>query len=62
MTNYKRFEDYCVSASPNAFKKIQAMISDDFSRGVIDRKNYDELLEDLRIEIDEARIEHNLGW
>ena len=61
MANYKRLEDYCVSPGPNAFKKIHAMISDDFRRRVIDRENFDELLEDLRIEIEEARIERNLA-
>jgi len=61
MPVYKRLEDYCVSASPNAFKKIHAMISDDFRRRVIDRENYDELLGDLRIEIEEARVEGRLA-
>ena len=61
MPVYKRLEDYCVSASLNAFKKIHAMISDDFRRRVIDRENYDELLGDLRIEIEEARVEGRLA-
>ncbi len=55
MATYKTFEDYCVSLSPNAFKKIRAMISHDFAKGLIDRNNYDELLEDLQTEIDDAR-------
>jgi len=61
MSMYKRLEDYCVSTSPNAFKKIHAMISDDFRRRVIDRENYDELLEDLHLEIEEARVEGRLA-
>jgi hypothetical protein len=61
MTTYKTLDDYCVSGTPNAFKKIHAMISDDFKTGVIDQSNYDELLEDLQTEIEEARIERRLS-
>jgi hypothetical protein len=55
MATYKTLDDYCVSASPTAFKKIRAMISHDFASGIIDRANYDELLEDLHTEIESAR-------
>lgn len=55
MGTYKTLDDYCVSASPMAFKKIRAMISHDFASGIIDRTNYDELLEDLQTEIEIAR-------
>jgi hypothetical protein len=55
MATYKTLEDYCVSMSANTFKKIRAMISHDFATDVIDRNNYDELLEDLQTEIEEAR-------
>ena len=55
MATFKTLEDYFVSMSPNAFMKIRAMINHDFTRGLIDRGNYDELLEDLQSEIDEAR-------
>jgi len=55
MATYKTLDDYCVSTSPMAFKKIRAMISHDFASGNIDRANYDELLEDLQTEIENAR-------
>ena len=55
MAIYKILDDYCVSASPTAFKKIWAMIGHDFVKGIIDRENYDELLEDLQTEIESAR-------
>ncbi len=55
MAIYKTLDDYCVSASSMAFKKIRAMISHDFANGIVDRANYDELLEDLQTEIDVAR-------
>lgn len=54
MATYKTLDDYCVSWSPNALQKIRAMISQDFASGVIDQTNYEELLEDLENEIDEA--------
>ena len=57
MATYKTLDDYRVSVSPNAFKKIHAMVSADFKNGVIDENNFDELLEDLRTEIEEARLE-----
>jgi len=55
MTIYKTLDDYCVSASPTAFKTIWAMIGHDFVNGIIDRSNYDELLEDLQTQIGVAR-------
>jgi hypothetical protein len=63
MPTYKTLDDYRVSPTPNAFRKIHAMISADFKNGVIDQHNYDELLEDLRDEIQEGRTERALsGW
>jgi hypothetical protein len=53
MATYKTLDDYCASVSRNAFKEIQAMISNDFQNGIIDQPNYDELLEDLQNEIEE---------
>lgn len=55
MATFKTLEDYFVRMSPDAFMAVRAMINHDFTRGVIDRGNYDELLEDLQSEIDEAR-------
>ena len=42
MATFKTLDDYCV-------------ISHDFASGIIDRANYDELLEDLQTEIESAR-------
>jgi hypothetical protein len=55
MATYKTLDDYCVSWSASALEKVRAMISQDFASGIIDQTNYDELLEDLESEVDEAR-------
>jgi len=55
MATYKTLDDYCVSWTANALEKVRAMISQDFAGGVIDQTNYEELLEDLESEVDEAR-------
>jgi hypothetical protein len=55
MARYKTLDDYCLNASPKAFKSIRAMISHDFVNGLIARANFDVLLDDLQAEINAAR-------
>lgn len=55
MANYKTLDDYCLSASSTAFKRIRARISHDFVNGIINRANFDELLDALQAEINAAR-------
>ena len=55
MATYRTLEEYGEIAGQRAFKAIRALIQRDFKAGLIDRNNYEELMEDLQTEIDEAR-------
>jgi len=45
-----------------AFQKIGAMIGREFVNGIIDRANYDKLLEELQTEIEAARDLFRASW
>jgi len=57
METYKTLDDYRAGETSNGFKELRIKIRHDFQTKVIDEDNYDELLEDLQDEIDEARAE-----
>lgn len=62
MTTYRTLEDYGAIVGPRAFKALRALIRQDFRAGLIDDNNYDELMEDLQTEIDEARELGSAQW
>jgi len=45
-----------------AFQKIGAMIGREFVNGIIDRANYDKLLEELQTEVEAARGLFRASW
>ena len=47
MGTYRTLDDYGEIVGPRAFKAIRAQILRDFKAGLIDRNNYEELMEDL---------------
>ena len=55
MPTYRTLENYGEIVGPHAFKAIRALIQRDFKAGLIDGNNYEELMEDLQTEIDDAR-------
>jgi hypothetical protein len=59
MATYKTLDDYWMRS--NGFKELYAKICQDFKTGVIDEHNYEELVEELQDEIDEARIEYRFS-
>jgi|GEM_PF-2328996 len=62
MATCKSLDDYCLNPSPMAFQKIGAMIGREFVNGIIDRANYDKLLEELQTEIEAARDLFRASW
>jgi hypothetical protein len=62
MATYRTLEDYGELVGPRAFKAIRSLIHRDLKAGLIDRNNYEELMEDLETEIDEARQLGNAQW
>jgi len=62
MGTYRTLDDYGEIVGPRAFKAIRAQILRDFKAGLIDRNNYEELMEDLQAEIDEARELGSAQW
>ena len=62
MATYRTLDDYGEIAGLRAFKAIRALILRDFKAGLIDRNNYEELMEDLQTEIEEARELGTAQW
>lgn len=57
MGTFKTLDDYRTGETSNGFKELRAKIRHDFQTKGIDEDNYEELLEELQDEIDEARLE-----
>ena len=62
MATYRTLEDYGELVGPRAFKALRSLIQRDYKIGLIDRNNFEELMEDLETEIDEARHLGTASW